>query len=413
MQAYRHVPAVLGVFLAILIGSAALGGERAIDYDKFLKEVVEEMRIIRQHEALLKKRMPKPSPSRAQLLLDQELMKDGFRQAASSRKKPARKAPEPRADVEKAARELLAKERRRAAEVQSARVKRLIKSAQGHDKRGRSRAAAKALRSVLKIDPRNKRAIGMLKKLEASAAAADEAKTRRSIDRETAASLRYIDRIRTPQAALLTVPKGWAERQAQKENLLARKAASPDAAAEAAVRKALAAKISIDATQTPLGDVVAYLREAGKINIVLEPAAANEPVDLHLENMSVESVLGWVTKLTGQSYAVREGVVHIGPKEKIAAGAVIRVYDVSDILRVRQLLRKGRAKRDDVFDEPVKSVRELADDLMDFIKHVTGPEHWGEDEGKSKMNFQLGRLVVNAEPSVQLKVLEVISKIRD
>ncbi len=413
MHTYRYAPAVLGMFLAILIGSVALGGERAADYDEFLKQVAEEMRIIRQHEALLEKRPPKPGPSRAQLLLDEERVKHQFRQAARSRKEPARKAPEPRADVEKAARELVSIELRRAAEVQAARVTRLVELALEHHKRGRSGAAAKALRSALKIAPRNKRAAGLLQKVEARADAADEARTRRLIDRAAAASLRYIDRIRTPQAALLTVPKGWAERQAHKENLLGRAAASPATATAAATRKALAAEISLDATEMPLVDVVAYLREIGKINIVLEPDAANEPVTLRLENMSVESVLGWVTKLTGQSYAVREGVVHIGPKEKAAAATVIRIYDVSDILRVRQLLRKGRAKERGAFGEPAKTMAELADDLMDFIKHVTGPDHWDENAGKSKMNFQLGRLVVNAEPSVQLKVLEVISKIRD
>ena len=413
MQAHRLVPVALGVFLAILNAPAALGGERAADYGEFLKQVAEEMRIVLQHEALLKRRLPKPGPSREQLLLDEERVRHHFRQAGKSQGEPPRKAPEPRVDLDKAARELVSKERLRAATRHAERVGRLVESAQEHHKLGRLDAAAKALRSALKIDPGNKRAASLLKEIEASKAAAEQVRSRRAIGRETAASFRYMDRIRVPQAALLTVPKERAGRKARGEDLFGHEVVSPAAAKDAAVRKALAAKMSIETLGAPLEDVVAYIRQVGKINVVLDTDAADQTVDLRLEDTSVEAVLGWVTKLTGLSYAVSGGVVHIGPKEKLAQASVIKIYDVSDILRVRQLLRKGRIRPDDLFAEPVGTIGELADELMGFIKQVTGRAHWGDDPDKAQMNFQLGRLVVNAEPAIQAKVLEVISKVRD
>ena len=67
------------------------------------------------------------------------------------------------------------------------------------------------------------------------------------------------------------------------------------------------------------------------------------------------------------------------------------------------------ATRDPRF--PPLTTEELADDLMDFIKKIT-PGSWGEDPGQGHMSFHLGRLVVNAEPALHARVLEVLDNVR-
>jgi hypothetical protein len=382
MQAHRFLPFVSVAIPVLLTSAAAFAAEPRADYREFLRQVREEMRAIQQHEILLKKEAPKPGPSPQQQLLDSERVKQHFEQARTSQGERSKPAPEPRGDANKAAREFV--------------------------------AAAKALRTALDIDPRNERAAGLLKQVETDREVANDVHTKLVVRRETAESLRYVGRLRTPQAASLTVPKGWAERhEARMRNLVAREAGADAADGTAIVNKALAKKISIEAITMSLDDVAAYLRQVAGINIVLQQDVAQKTVDLRLTNTSVESVLGWVTKLTGLSYAVRGGVVHIGTRENLAAAAVVKIYDVSDILRVRKLLRKNRKRSRDIFDEEVATMGELAEELMQFVKDATGRSRWGDDPGQAQMNFRLGRLVVNAEPALQMKVLEVLSNVRD
>ena len=47
--------------------------------------------------------------------------------------------------------------------------------------------------------------------------------------------------------------------------------------------------------------------------------------------------------------------------------------------------------------------------LLPYLSRI----HPARTHRQAQMNFRLGRLVVNAEPSLQLKVLELLSQIRD
>jgi len=413
MQAHRILPLVIAVLPAFLSPGPALAAERRVDYGKFLKQIEAEMRVIQQARALEAKRAPKPPPTAAQRLLDEGRVREHFRQLRPQRPGAVKKVPEPRGDPLEAAHKLVENERRRAAERHSERVRRLLASATGHFAHRRFDAAANALRRALELDPRNAQAAGLLERVEADRAAAQAARTRLAMRRETAKSMRYIDQARIPQAAVLTVPKDWAERKPQAAVFVTDVLDLDAAARAAAVKKALAKQISIEAVSMPLGDVAAYLRQVAGLNIVLDQDVADKTVDLRLTNASVESVLAWVTKLTELSYAVRGAVVYIGPAEKMTEEAVVKVYDVSDLLRVRRLLRRGRRRQGDIVGDEVESLADLADELMDFVKEVTGPDRWGNNAGQARMNFRLGRLVVNAEPSLQLKILQLLSQIRD
>jgi len=413
MQAHRILPLVIGMLPALLSLGPALAAERRVDYAKFLEQIEAEMRVIQQARALEAKRAPKPPPAAAQRLLDEERVREHFRQVQPQRPGPVKKAPEPRGDPLEAAHKLVEKERRRAAGRHSERVRRLLASATGHLAHRRFDAAANALRRALELDPRNAQAPGLLERVEADRAAAQAARTGLAMRRETAKSMRYMDQARIPQADVLTVPKDWAERKPQAAVFVTDVPDLDAAATAAAVRKAFAKRISIEAVSMSLGDIVAYLRQVAELNIVLDRDVADKTIDLRLTNASVESVLAWVTKLTELSYAVRGGVVYIGPAEKMTEEAVVKVYDVSDLLRVRRLLRRGRRRQGDIVGDEVESLADLADELMDFVKEVTGPKRWGDNAGQAQMNFRLGRLVVNAEPSLQLKILQLLSQIRD
>ncbi|MFH1730019.1 MAG: hypothetical protein ABIF82_00030 [Planctomycetota bacterium] len=413
MQAHRILPLVIGILPAFLSPGPALAAERRADCGTLLAQIEAEMRVIQQAQALEAKRAPKPPPTAAERLLDEERVREHFRQLRPQRPDPVEKAPEPRGDPLEAAHRLVENEQRRAAELHDERLGRLLASATRHLAHRRFDAAANALRRALELDPRNAQAAGLIERVEADRAAAQAARTGLAMRRETAKSMRYIDQARIPQADVLTVPKDWAERKPQAAVFVTEVPGADPAEKAAAVKKALAKQISIEAVSMSLGDIAAYLRQAAGLNIVLDQDVADKTVDLRLANASVESILAWVTKLTELSYAVRGGVVYVGPAQKMTGEAVVKVYDVSDLLRVRRLLRRGRRRQGDIVGDEVESLADLADELMDFVKEVTGRKRWGDNAGQAQMNFRLGRLVVNAEPPLQLKVLEVLSKIRD
>ena len=421
MLARRFPPFVLMVLLAALAPLPVLAADKDQDYDEFLRRMVDEARVIQQARALAAKSALKKPPTPEQALLSEERVRHELRRLQAEQAQQARaakKAPEPRVDVTKAARELVEKERRRAEELQADRVGRLLASAKAHARKGRLRAAERALLAAVREDPSNKDAAKGLEAVRKEREAEDERRTEAAMQRETAASLRDVDRSRIPYAAALTLPDDGARRSARAKAAAAKSEEGKAAAEQTAVRKALAKTISIEATQMPVADVAAYLRHVADLNIIVEKEAADKTVDLQLRDTSVETVLDWMTKLAGMSYAVKEGVVHIGPPARVAMNRVLKIYDVSDVLHVRRLLQRGRKRKlrptfDPFEGEEEKGMDEIAKDLMDFLKEVTGRDHWGDDPGKAQMNIRLGRLVVNAGPEMQAKISRVLDHVRD
>jgi hypothetical protein len=76
-------------------------------------------------------------------------------------------------------------------------------------------------------------------------------------------------------------------------------------------------KISVDFIDTPMADVLAFLRSTQKLNIIVDPALAkrNPQVTLEAQEWSVRDVLDWLRMATECEYAVANGVIGIGRAE--------------------------------------------------------------------------------------------------
>ena len=407
------------VFPVVMIAAAAgfVSASRAAEPDErceeFLRQVVEERRAIEAARALREQRAPAPPAARsaAQQLLDEERLRAELEKLreelrAEEPAEPPGRAPE---ELERRAREFIGDEQRRAADRQAEQVDRLLAAARDHLETGRFDAAARAAETALTIEPGSDEALALRERIESAWTVTADVEWEITLARERERSLRYIDEYRVPQADVIAYPDDWEERKAQTEPMAEFASGEPPDPQDAAMRDALAETISIEAVAMPLDEIAAYLRTVADINIVLDPDVRDRKVDLQLRDAPVRSVLDWVTKLTGLGYAVRGSVVYIGPAEELVDERVIRTYDVSDILRTERLFSRRRRKRDPFEDAP--TTEELADDLMDFIKKIT-PGSWGEDPGQGHMSFHLGRLVVNAEPALHARVLEVLDNVR-
>ena len=397
------------------------------EYDRFLKQVVNEARVIEQARAAVAELVTKDTFSTTEMLLAEERIRqqaEQTRRRALEREAQEKEPPTPEADLIAAARELIAKERQRIEGLRAERAGRLMESAREHLRLQRFDAAARVLETLLREDPVNRDAAALLERVTVDRRESDAGKVELAKNRETNASRLYVDQIRIPYAATQTYPDDWAEQSARARSVIVFEQTEEETA-NAAVRAALEQKTSINATETPLVDIAAYLRHVSGVNIILEKDAGEQTVDLMLADVSVRSVLDWATRLTDLSYAINDGSVYIGTAGRVAAKPVVRIYDVSDLLHVRQVLERGRnrkpggfGKQEEEFIDPFEEVAttatlaELGEDLMEFLKEVTGQDNWA-DPREATMDIRFGRLVVNAEPGLQEKILEIIEKVRE
>jgi hypothetical protein len=96
--------------------------------------------------------------------------------------------------------------------------------------------------------------------------------------------------------------------------------------------------VNADFNAQPMKDVAAFLANAGKVNIQVDPrakvgdkAAADLEVTFHARQMKLASALAWITRLNSLRYTVRDEVILITDKAHLEDFKVTAVYDISDI----------------------------------------------------------------------------------
>src|SRR3989339_253627 len=92
------------------------------------------------------------------------------------------------------------------------------------------------------------------------------------------------------------------------------------------IEDALNTIISFEFLDTPLRDIVVFVREKTNINIIIDSEAGNAPVTLKLKDVPLRTALKYILP-KGHEYVIEEDIIHIY-KQKME----MRVYDVRDIL---------------------------------------------------------------------------------
>jgi type II secretory pathway component GspD/PulD (secretin) len=92
------------------------------------------------------------------------------------------------------------------------------------------------------------------------------------------------------------------------------------------IEDALNTIISFEFLDTPLSDVVSFIREKTNINMITESGAGNVPITLKLKDVPFRTALKYILP-KGYEYVVEGDIIHIY-KQKME----LRVYDVRDIL---------------------------------------------------------------------------------
>jgi hypothetical protein len=114
------------------------------------------------------------------------------------------------------------------------------------------------------------------------------------------------------------------------------------------IKNALQSPTQMEFVETPLCDVIDYLKDHHKIEIQLDTRALNEmgissdtQVTKNLKGISLRSALRLLTADLGLTYVIRDEVLLITSAEQAAQTLCKRVYDVADLVPVEERKEGG------------------------------------------------------------------------
>ncbi|MBI2901653.1 MAG: hypothetical protein HYY17_15830 [Planctomycetes bacterium] len=167
-------------------------------------------------------------------------------------------------------------------------------------------------------------------------------------------------------------------------------------------------RVSVDFRETPIEDAMEFLRQHGGLNIVVSPrvheSRPDARVTLKLRHVSLKSALKIALGSLDLGATFRDGAIVVVPKEELRGAAVVRVYDVRDILlrlqdfpgpKVELAVKDSGIKPIIDIDEPKTAVPE--DFLLEMLRASTGGGSWEEGASVAVVN---GLLVVTQTKAV-------------
>lgn len=179
----------------------------------------------------------------------------------------------------------------------------------------------------------------------------------------------------------------------------------------AAIEAALKSPTSLEFVETPLKEVIDFLKERHKIEIQIERreletlgVSLETQVTKKLKGISLRSALNLILDDLGLNYVVRNEVLLITSPTRAESEEflAVRVYDVADLVVYKD--EKGRP-RDDY------------DMLVNTIQAAVGPRSWNGNGGSGTVtgaSFGAAKvLVVAATLETHEKVAEFLAKIRE
>src|SRR5262245_9073849 len=302
--------------------------------------------------------------------------------------------------------------------------------------RGEYSTAREYARAVLREDPTNCQALGLIDVSNEAEHAANMAENKRRFDEEWKSVFEQMEAAILPQVAVVEFPANWAEIAMRKPRAVGDIAPAADAESRAAIIATLEAKHVKGLTfqDANLDQVVQYLRTVTGLNFHITPKVRTTKFDdvkvniPLMDDVSVAEVLNLVTTPYDLRWEPRGGVVTIAMKDEVGGSMRLRYFDVKDLAVKIQNFRGT-----DIYLVPSNYTPpeppELAepapffpeDQLVETIKQVVDPESWAVEgatieiknhiliaknttETLDRVNELLAELRTNSGPLVNLEV---------
>ena len=165
----------------------------------------------------------------------------------------------------------------------------------------------------------------------------------------------------------------------------------------------LAEKVTLDFADTPVGDVVEFLRSLSGVNMIIDPGVLEEggdmPITLKVTDIQMKLALNWIVRLARLKYVIRDEAIFISDAEGIGGEMVTKSYDVRDLLFTIEdadssqmaaagggggggsggfSLGGGSGGGGD--EEDSGGIRDRAANLIKLVLNTVKPESWGHVE---------------------------------
>ena len=178
---------------------------------------------------------------------------------------------------------------------------------------------------------------------------------------------------------------------------------------EAAIEEALAKPTQLEFQDTPLSDVIAWLKEYHGIEIQLDTRALSDvgigtdtPITKNLKGISLRSALNLMLKELNLAWTIEDEVLLITTPEEAESRLTTKVYDVADLVACRN-------SKDNPWDD--------YDTLIHMITTTIKPTSWdaeggpGSIVGESLSSAKV--LVVCQTRDIHQRIAELFARIRE
>ncbi|MHC4248779.1 MAG: hypothetical protein ACYS9X_06585 [Planctomycetota bacterium] len=281
--------------------------------------------------------------------------------------------------------------------------------------------------NILEKDPtsREAKALRAQSRSERHAWREEELYTRDKHERMS--TLLHIEEAAIPYSDRIRYPENWEKilRRVESAGTI-EQSEQPEWAKD--IERKLERKVSFEFAETPLTEAVAFLQTLTKVNIIIDPAAAEQkgttPITLKVTNMTLRLALDWILKLADLDYALRDYAIFVSERENLKGDVTLRIYDVRDLtekvpnfpgpelmLEVGGVDSGGGAPGLVLVDTGMDEDEVTADSLAEMISTRVRPGEWDASLGTS-IEERGGKLVVMQRPEVHRLIDRLLESFR-
>jgi len=251
--------------------------------------------------------------------------------------------------------------------------------------------------AALDIDPDNRTAKRLVsesqRRFEIQQAHADRA-TMKTNEEQV---IKGVKDISVPQAELLKYPDNWQEileRPAPGAGYGLEELDPEEAAWREKIATAMKQTVTLAFADSSIDAVLRFLHELTGVNFWLDPEAIKDipdrKINVSMTDATLESALKIITGSLGLDYTLEDESVKITTPEKAKGNAVLRLYDVSDlIVDIRDFtitteaitMGEGDSGDGGLFNQDDDDDQDEAltgEELVEFIKNTIEPDSWTE-----------------------------------
>ena len=179
-----------------------------------------------------------------------------------------------------------------------------------------------------------------------------------------------------------------------------------------AIEKSLGKKVELDAIETPLQDVMDYLKHAADVPIQIDHRALNDvgiggdtPITRNLKGITLNSLLRLVLKELDLTYVMCDEVLLITTPEEAEAELQTRVYPAADLMGAWYSEDDwlGSEVSDDIYDHHT---------MIDILQTIVRPDTWEYVGGPGAITSYQGSIVVSQTGVVHEEIATLLAGLR-